>query len=84
MDLRTRYTALVTLMTQCVKFASETLRRAEDEEVSVVIVIECAGYYYYWYINVAMGSIVQAVVRWLSAWHIHPTEYCIALFYLCL
>uniref|UniRef100_A0A8C4Z269 Dystonin n=1 Tax=Gadus morhua TaxID=8049 RepID=A0A8C4Z269_GADMO len=32
MDLRTRYTALVTLMTQCVKFASETLRRAEEEE----------------------------------------------------
>ncbi|KAJ3610721.1 hypothetical protein NHX12_022813, partial [Muraenolepis orangiensis] len=32
MDLRTRYTALVTLMTQGVKFASETLRRAEDEE----------------------------------------------------
>uniref|UniRef100_A0A3B3U8F9 Dystonin n=1 Tax=Poecilia latipinna TaxID=48699 RepID=A0A3B3U8F9_9TELE len=35
MDLRTRYTALVTLMTQYVKFASETLKRAEDEEVSV-------------------------------------------------
>ncbi|KAG7276974.1 hypothetical protein CRUP_016464 [Coryphaenoides rupestris] len=35
MDLRTRYTALVTLMTQCVKFASETLRRAEDEENGV-------------------------------------------------
>uniref|UniRef100_A0A8C5FBS2 Dystonin n=1 Tax=Gadus morhua TaxID=8049 RepID=A0A8C5FBS2_GADMO len=35
MDLRTRYTALVTLMTQCVKFASETLRRAEEEEVSL-------------------------------------------------
>ncbi|CAL8257405.1 unnamed protein product [Lota lota] len=34
MDLRTRYTALVTLMTQCVKFASETLRRAEEEERS--------------------------------------------------
>lgn len=34
MDLRTRYTALVTLMTQYVKFASETLKRAEDEEVS--------------------------------------------------
>uniref|UniRef100_A0A3Q3IER5 SH3 domain-containing protein n=1 Tax=Monopterus albus TaxID=43700 RepID=A0A3Q3IER5_MONAL len=33
MDLRTRYTALVTLMTQYVKFASETLKRAEDEEV---------------------------------------------------
>ncbi|CAG6017434.1 unnamed protein product [Menidia menidia] len=32
MDLRTRYTALVTLMTQYVKFASETLRRTEDEE----------------------------------------------------
>ncbi|XP_051272538.1 dystonin isoform X4 [Dicentrarchus labrax] len=35
MDLRTRYTALVTLMTQYVKFASETLRRTEDEERSV-------------------------------------------------
>lgn len=33
MDLRTRYTALVTLMTQYVKFASETLKRTEDEEV---------------------------------------------------
>ncbi|KAM9847860.1 microtubule-actin cross-linking factor 1 [Aulostomus maculatus] len=32
MDLRTRYTALVTLMTQFVKFASETLKRTEDEE----------------------------------------------------
>ncbi|XP_031697483.1 dystonin isoform X9 [Anarrhichthys ocellatus] len=35
MDLRTRYTALVTLMTQYVKFASETLKRTEDEERSV-------------------------------------------------
>ncbi|XP_077437935.1 dystonin isoform X6 [Vanacampus margaritifer] len=35
MDLRTRYTALVTLMTQYVKFASETLKRAEDEKRSV-------------------------------------------------
>lgn len=35
MDLRTRYTALVTLITQYVKFASETLKRAEDEEVRV-------------------------------------------------
>ncbi|TNN00081.1 hypothetical protein fugu_013113 [Takifugu bimaculatus] len=34
MDLRTRYTALVTLITQYVKFASETLKRAEDEERS--------------------------------------------------
>uniref|UniRef100_A0A3Q1EQJ7 Dystonin-like n=1 Tax=Acanthochromis polyacanthus TaxID=80966 RepID=A0A3Q1EQJ7_9TELE len=34
MDLRTRYTALVTLMTQYVKFASETLKRTEDEEVN--------------------------------------------------
>lgn len=33
MDLRTRYTALVTLITQYVKFASETLKRTEDEEV---------------------------------------------------
>ncbi|MGH0143205.1 UNVERIFIED_CONTAM: hypothetical protein FKN15_078200 [Acipenser sinensis] len=34
MDLRTRYTALVTLMTQYVKFASETLKRTEEEEYS--------------------------------------------------
>ncbi|XP_056116142.1 dystonin isoform X4 [Rhinichthys klamathensis goyatoka] len=35
MDLRTRYTALVTLMTQYVKFAGETLKRAEEDERSV-------------------------------------------------
>ncbi|KAM9365281.1 dystonin [Pholidichthys leucotaenia] len=35
MDLRTRYTALVTLMTQYVKFAGETLKRTEEEERSV-------------------------------------------------
>ncbi|XP_056250895.1 dystonin isoform X5 [Seriola aureovittata] len=35
MDLRTRYTALVTLMTHYVKFASETLKRTEEEERSV-------------------------------------------------
>ncbi|XP_061914261.1 dystonin isoform X3 [Entelurus aequoreus] len=35
MDLRTRYTALVTLMSQYVKFASENLKRTEDEERSV-------------------------------------------------
>uniref|UniRef100_A0A9J7Z2G7 Dystonin n=1 Tax=Cyprinus carpio carpio TaxID=630221 RepID=A0A9J7Z2G7_CYPCA len=34
MDLRTRYTALVTLMTQYVKFAGETLKRAEEDEKS--------------------------------------------------
>ncbi|XP_067876267.1 microtubule-actin cross-linking factor 1 isoform X7 [Heterodontus francisci] len=33
MDLRTRYTALVTLMTQYVKFASDALKRSEEEEV---------------------------------------------------
>lgn len=33
MDLRTHYTALVTLMTQYVKFASENLKRAEEDEV---------------------------------------------------
>ncbi|XP_062375938.1 dystonin [Sardina pilchardus] len=32
MDLRTRYTTLVTMMTQYVKFASETLKRTEEEE----------------------------------------------------
>ncbi|KAL0964650.1 hypothetical protein UPYG_G00327030 [Umbra pygmaea] len=35
MDLRTRYTAIVTSMTQYVKFASETLKRTEGEERSV-------------------------------------------------
>lgn len=33
MDLRTRYTALVTLMTQYVKFAGDSLKRLEEEEV---------------------------------------------------
>ncbi|KAJ8013741.1 hypothetical protein DPEC_G00032940 [Dallia pectoralis] len=32
MDLRTRYTAIVTSLTQYVKFASETLKRTEGEE----------------------------------------------------
>nr|XP_033792313.1 dystonin isoform X3 [Geotrypetes seraphini] len=35
MDLRTRYTALVTLMTQYVKFAGESLKRMEEEEKSL-------------------------------------------------
>ncbi|XP_061479006.1 dystonin isoform X23 [Rhineura floridana] len=35
MDLRTRYTALVTLMTQYIKFASDSLKRLEEEEKSV-------------------------------------------------
>ncbi|XP_069742157.1 dystonin isoform X11 [Narcine bancroftii] len=35
MDLRTRYTALVTLMMQYVKFASDALKRSEEEEKSV-------------------------------------------------
>uniref|UniRef100_A0A674EWB0 Dystonin n=1 Tax=Salmo trutta TaxID=8032 RepID=A0A674EWB0_SALTR len=35
MDLRTRYTAVVTSMTQYVKFASETLKRTEGEEKKV-------------------------------------------------
>ncbi|XP_039595063.1 dystonin isoform X13 [Polypterus senegalus] len=34
MDLRTCYTALVTLMTQYIKYASETLKRTEEEEYS--------------------------------------------------
>ena len=34
MDLRTRYTALVTLTTQHVKYISDALRRLEEEEVS--------------------------------------------------
>uniref|UniRef100_A0A4W5PXI1 Dystonin n=1 Tax=Hucho hucho TaxID=62062 RepID=A0A4W5PXI1_9TELE len=36
MDLRTRYTAVVTSMTQYVKFASETLKRAEGEELTIL------------------------------------------------
>ncbi|KAM6355830.1 dystonin-like [Podargus strigoides] len=35
MDLRTRYTALVTLMTQYIKFASDSLKRLEEEEKSM-------------------------------------------------
>ncbi|XP_071663059.1 dystonin isoform X21 [Patagioenas fasciata] len=35
MDLRTRYTALVTLMTQYIKFAGDSLRRLEEEEKSM-------------------------------------------------
>ncbi|XP_077782429.1 dystonin isoform X25 [Podarcis muralis] len=33
MDLRTRYTALVTLMTQYIKFAGDSLKRLEEEEL---------------------------------------------------
>ncbi|XP_077759693.1 dystonin isoform X27 [Canis aureus] len=33
MDLRTRYTALVTLMTQYIKFAGDSLKRLEEEEI---------------------------------------------------
>ncbi|XP_039176241.1 dystonin isoform X28 [Crotalus tigris] len=32
MDLRTRYTALITLMTQYIKFAGDSLKRLEEEE----------------------------------------------------
>uniref|UniRef100_A0ABM5GFG0 Dystonin isoform X2 n=1 Tax=Pogona vitticeps TaxID=103695 RepID=A0ABM5GFG0_9SAUR len=35
MDLRTRYTALVTLMTQYIKFVGDSLKRLEEEEKSV-------------------------------------------------
>ncbi|XP_053459745.1 dystonin isoform X26 [Nycticebus coucang] len=35
MDLRTRYTALVTLMTQYIKFAGDSLKRLEEEERSL-------------------------------------------------
>ncbi len=35
MDLRTRYTALVTLTTQYVKYISDALRRLEEEEVGL-------------------------------------------------
>uniref|UniRef100_A0A8C1Z4T9 Dystonin n=1 Tax=Cyprinus carpio TaxID=7962 RepID=A0A8C1Z4T9_CYPCA len=37
MDLRTRYTALVTLMTQYVKFAGEKLKRVEEDETVMKI-----------------------------------------------
>lgn len=36
MDLRTRYTALVTLTTQHVKYISDALRRLEEEEVRTI------------------------------------------------
>lgn len=39
MDLRTRYTALVTLMTQYIKFAGDSLKRLEEEEVSQQMII---------------------------------------------
>lgn len=35
MDLRTRYTALLTLMTQYIKFAGDSLKRLEEEEVTI-------------------------------------------------
>ncbi|XP_044146781.1 dystonin isoform X12 [Bufo gargarizans] len=35
MDLRTRYTALLTLVTQFIKFSGETLKRLEEEEKSL-------------------------------------------------
>lgn len=35
MDLRTRYTAMVTLTTQHVKYISDALRRLEEEEVGL-------------------------------------------------
>lgn len=47
MDLRTRYTALVTLMTQYVKFASETLKRTEDEEVRISYLLYFLAFYIY-------------------------------------
>lgn len=37
MDLRTRYTALVTLTTQHVKYISDALRRLEEEEVGLFL-----------------------------------------------
>lgn len=41
MDLRTRYTALVTLMTQYIKFAGDSLKRLEEEEVTVNMLHPC-------------------------------------------
>lgn len=37
MDLRTRYTALMTLISQFVKFSGETLKRLEEEEVKIEV-----------------------------------------------
>lgn len=34
MDLKTRYTALMTLISQFIKFSGETLKRLEEEEVN--------------------------------------------------
>ena len=42
MDLRTRYTALVTLTTQHVKYISDALRRLEEEEVRAGVQMEAA------------------------------------------
>lgn len=42
MDLRTRYTALVTLMTQYIKFAGDSLKRLEEEEVGHSLAINQA------------------------------------------
>lgn len=39
MDLRTRYTALVTFTTQHVKYISDALRRLEEEEVGFSLVL---------------------------------------------
>ena len=39
MDLRTRYTALVTFTTQHVKYISDALRRLEEEEVGLWLVL---------------------------------------------
>lgn len=42
MDLRTRYTALVTLMTQYIKFAGDSLKRLEEEEVGNFLAVNQA------------------------------------------
>uniref|UniRef100_A0A8C9N5D7 Dystonin n=1 Tax=Serinus canaria TaxID=9135 RepID=A0A8C9N5D7_SERCA len=42
MDLRTRYTALVTLMTQYIKFAGDSLKRLEEEEVGPSLAVNQA------------------------------------------
>lgn len=61
MDLRTRYTALVTLITQYVKFASETLKRAEDEEVRDADLK--ASFYLYFFISTLRGAEAPAIYR---------------------
>jgi len=73
MDLRTRYTALVTLMTQYVKFAGETLKRAEEDEVRRLLNFSLSnrvGYLHYsfllflvfYYVAASLHAFVNALL----------------------